>query len=40
MKKITLLLIATFTFIVNDAFSQGDDANKKSAIVFKLSFLL
>ena len=34
MKKITLLLIATFTFIVNDAFSQGSDADKKSAIIF------
>ena len=34
MKKITILFLATFALVANEAFSQVDDSVKKSAIVF------
>ena len=35
MKKITILFLATFALVANEAFSQVDDSLKKSAIVFQ-----
>ena len=34
MKKITILFLATFALVANEAFSQIPDQDKKSAIVF------
>jgi hypothetical protein len=34
MKKLTILFLATFALVANEAVSQGNDADKKSAIVF------
>ena len=35
MKKITILFLATFALVANEAFSQVDDSLKKPAIVFQ-----
>jgi hypothetical protein len=34
MKKLTILFLATFALVANEAVTQGKDADEKSAIVF------